>query len=82
MIRTVRSGEEECSATARQVAAAVLPLHGCPHITTSAMDDVETFRDKEVGKPFSHTKTLPHSRCPITLGPKEQQKSDASMISM
>jgi hypothetical protein len=49
MIRTVRSGEEECSATARQAAAAVLPLHGCPHITTSAMDDVETFRDKKVG---------------------------------
>jgi len=46
MIRTVRSGEEERSAAARQAAAADLPLHGCPHITTSAMEDVETFRDK------------------------------------
>lgn len=61
MIRTVRSGEEVCSATARQAAAAVLPLHGCPHITTSAMDDVETFRDKEVGKPFSHTQKRCHT---------------------
>jgi hypothetical protein len=23
-----------------------LPLHGCPHITMSAMEDLETFRDK------------------------------------
>jgi hypothetical protein len=46
MIRTVRSDEEERSAAARQAAAADLPLHGCPHITTSAMEDLETFRDK------------------------------------
>jgi len=46
MIRTVRSGEEERSAAERQEAAADLPLHGCPHITTSAIEDLETFRDK------------------------------------
>jgi hypothetical protein len=46
MIRTVRSDEEERSAAARQAAAADLPLHGCPHITMSAMEDLETFRDK------------------------------------
>jgi len=42
MIRTVRSGEEERSAAERQEAAADLPLHGCPHITTSAIEDLET----------------------------------------
>jgi len=30
------------SAAARQAAAADLPLQGCPHITTSAMEDVGT----------------------------------------
>jgi len=40
MIRTIRSVEEVRSAAARQAAAADLPLHGCPHITTSAMEDI------------------------------------------
>jgi len=42
MIRTIRSVEEVRSAAARQAAAADLPLQGCPHITTSAMEDVGT----------------------------------------
>jgi hypothetical protein len=43
MIRTVRSASKEWSAAVRQAAASDLPLHGCPHMMTSAMDDQETF---------------------------------------
>jgi hypothetical protein len=58
MIRTVRSADEERSAAVRQAAASDLPLHGCPHMTTSAMDDQETFGGDENDEQENGSKLL------------------------